>query len=86
MDAMKLKYNAAEILAATGMDKKEFDARKSALIRSREITPQKGRSPEYTYDQVKLLCRQPRKPGEPMAEYIGALRQQLKLDGFPVGK
>lgn len=85
MDATKMKFNAAEICAATGITPKELSARRTLLIRSGEIQAVKG-SREYSYDEVRKLCRKPRKPGEQRPEYVTALKKQLQLDGYTIAK
>lgn len=85
MDATKLRYNMKEIAAASGIEIKTLQTRRTALAKAGEIESGKGKT-EYTYDEVKKLCRRPRKPGEPRAEYITALRQQLQTDGYQIKK
>lgn len=86
MDARNLKYNLAEIALASGVDPKTLQARRAALVKAGEMESVKGKRSEYTYDEVKKLLRNPRKPGEPRGEYVNALKLQLKNDGYTIAK
>ena len=85
MDATKLKYNMTEISMASGIDVKTLSARKAVLSKAGEIEVIKGKR-EFTYDEVKKLLRNPRKPGEPHGEYVQALKLQLQTDGYTIKK
>lgn len=85
MDATQLKYNLTEIATALGIDGATINKRKAALVKAWEIEAGKGKR-EYTYDEVKKLAREPRKPGQPRPQYIDALKRQLINDGFTIKK
>lgn len=86
VDVNKAKFRLQEIAAATGMEAKTLNARKTVLLRNGEIEPRKGKLSEYTYEEVKKLLRRPLKPGEPRGEFVTALRRQLQNDGYPIKK
>lgn len=85
MDATKLRYNMAEISAATGIDTKTLMARKTQLMKTGEIPVSKGYR-EFEYSEVMKLITRPKKKGEPRADYIQTLKRQLQTDGFTVKK
>lgn len=80
------KYYISEIAAATGIDRKTLNARKAALVKAGELVSVKGKASEFTYEEVKMLLRERRKPGQPRPVMVNNLKRLLQNDGFQIKK
>ena len=86
-DAEKLKYTLAEIAEATGISLKTLSARKRSLVKSGQMAGAgRGRTPEYTLDEVRMIIRPKPKPGTPRGENVATLKKWLRDSGYAYKK
>ena len=87
MDFDKMMFTIKEIAQATGISVNTLRARAQDMARRGEIDCNvKGKTREYTYDEVLKICRNRVKNNNPRAEYVANLKRHLQNDGYKIKK